>query len=89
MTWYSQAAMNCRPAVRRTPQTNAMAIVAFVFALTVFPLAIPFGHLARTQIRRTGEGGRGMATAALFLGYLFTVVPVAIAVVVMLIPLLR
>jgi hypothetical protein len=86
MTWYSYAAMNCgRPAVPGARQTNAMAIVAFVFALTFFPLAIPFGHVARKQIRHTGEAGGGFATAALFLGYLFTLVPLAIAVVVLLI----
>jgi hypothetical protein len=90
MTWYSYAATTYRrPAVPGRPQTNAMAIVAFVFALTCFPLAIPCGHLARAQMKRSGESGRGLATAALLLGYSFTMVPVAIAVVVLLIPLLR
>jgi len=36
-----------------------------------FPLlAIPFGHIARSQIRRTGEQGSGVALAGLILGYL-------------------
>jgi uncharacterized membrane protein len=35
-------------------------------------LAIIFGHVAKAQIRRTGERGSGMATAGLALGYLWT-----------------
>lgn len=52
------------------PRTNSLAVVALVLGL-VFPLlAIPFGHIARAQIRRTGEQGGGMALAGLILGYL-------------------
>jgi hypothetical protein len=43
-------------------------------------LAIVFGHIARGQVRRTGEGGRGMATAGLILGYMVLVVGTALAV---------
>jgi uncharacterized protein DUF4190 len=50
--------------------TNTMAILALVFAFLFWPLAIVFGHTARKQIARTGEGGRGMATAGLVIGYL-------------------
>ena len=56
-------------------QANPLAIASLVcgmVALALSPLAIPaviFGHIARRQIRRTGEGGRGMATAGLILGY--------------------
>ncbi|WP_061000173.1 DUF4190 domain-containing protein [Mycobacterium sp. SMC-16] len=52
------------------PKTNTMAIVALVLGV-VFPLAaIPFGHVARSQIRRTGEQGGWMAIVGLILGYL-------------------
>jgi hypothetical protein len=47
-----------------------MAIAALVMAFVFFPLGIVLGHLARGQIKRSGEGGRGLATAALILGYL-------------------
>jgi hypothetical protein len=47
-----------------------MAIAALVMALVFFPLGIVLGHVARGQIKRTGEGGKGLATAALILGYL-------------------
>ena len=53
------------------PPTNTMAILALVFAFVFWPLAIVFGHVARKQIATTGEGGRGLATAGLVLGYLF------------------
>lgn len=51
--------------------TNSMAITAFVLALVFTPLAIPLGHVARSQIRRTGEQGGGLATAALIIGYIW------------------
>ncbi|MGH3912324.1 MAG: DUF4190 domain-containing protein [Pseudonocardiaceae bacterium] len=51
------------------PPTNTMAILALVLAFAFWPLAIVFGHIARRQIARTGESGRGWATAALVIGY--------------------
>jgi hypothetical protein len=52
------------------PHTNGTAIAALVLGF-VFPiLAIPFGHVALSQIRRTGERGNGMALTGLILGYL-------------------
>ncbi|WP_234880671.1 DUF4190 domain-containing protein [Mycolicibacterium phocaicum] len=52
------------------PQTNGLAIAALILGLTVAPLAIPFGHIARSQIRASGERGDGLALAGLVLGYL-------------------
>jgi hypothetical protein len=52
--------------------TNTMAILALVFAFIFSPAAIVLGHLARKQIRQTGEQGAGLATAGLWLGYIFT-----------------
>lgn len=54
--------------------TNAMAITAFVMAFVFAILAIPFGHMARSQIRKTGESGGGLALAALIIGYLNLVI---------------
>lgn len=42
--------------------------MACVFA----PVGIVLGILARKGIRRTGESGRGLATAGLWLGVVFT-----------------
>jgi hypothetical protein len=42
-------------------------------------LAIIFGHVARGQIRQTGESGGGLAIAGLILGYFHTVAFVLVA----------
>lgn len=56
--------------------TNRMAIASLVCGLAQFmfgPLgtipAIVFGHMARNQIRRTGERGTSLALAGLVLGW--------------------
>ena len=60
------------PAVPGQP-TNGLAIGSMVCGIIPFIAAVPaviFGHLARAQIRQTGERGDGMAIAGLVLGYL-------------------
>ena len=52
--------------------TNTMAILSLVMAFVCAPLAIVFGHISRSQMRRTGESGDGLALAGLILGYVFT-----------------
>jgi len=61
------------PAVR---ETNGYAIASLACGLAQFvfgPLAtipaIVFGHMARYQIKRTGEQGDGLALAGLILGW--------------------
>lgn len=63
------------------PPTNGMAIAALVLVFVFYPLGIVFGHVARRQISRTHEGGRGLATAALIIGYLQFAVMVGVIVV--------
>jgi peptidyl-prolyl cis-trans isomerase B (cyclophilin B) len=46
-----------------------MAIAALVFGFLLPPIGIVMGHIALSQIRRTGESGRGIAIAALVVGY--------------------
>jgi len=58
-----------------------MAILALVFAFVFWPLGIIFGHVARGQIRRTGEAGGGLALAGLILSYLFLVLLVIFVIV--------
>ena len=55
----------------RTP-TNTMALLALVFAFVFAPLAVVFGTTALSQIRRTGEAGRGLALTGLVIGLTFT-----------------
>ena len=53
-------------------------VFAFVFA----PLGIVFGIIGRRQIDRTGEGRRGLATAGLVVGIIFTAIAVLYIVLV-------
>ncbi|MCJ0907040.1 DUF4190 domain-containing protein [Rhodococcus sp. ARC_M6] len=55
----------------RSQTTNTFAILALIFGILGGVLGIVFGHIALSQIRRTGENGRGLAIAGLVLGYLF------------------
>jgi hypothetical protein len=58
--------------------TNSLAVgalIAGIAAWVVCPViaatvAVVLGHNARGQMRRTGEGGGGMAMAGLILGYI-------------------
>lgn len=60
--------------------TNTMAILAIVFAFVFSPLGIVFGIIGRRQTARTGESGRGLATAGLVLGIVFVVIGLVVAV---------
>ncbi|MFJ6084204.1 DUF1707 and DUF4190 domain-containing protein [Streptomyces sp. NPDC092369] len=61
------------------PRTNGKAVGAAIcgvlclptFGLTGIP-AVVLGHTARTEIRRTGEGGDGLALTGLVIGWLST-----------------
>jgi hypothetical protein len=69
------------PASTQVPTTNSMAIAALVCSLLFPPLGIVFGHIARWQIRRSGEGGRGLALAALIISYVIIVLSIAFIVI--------
>jgi hypothetical protein len=71
--------------VRR--RTNALAVTSLIcglaqplLGLTTIP-AIVLGYAARSQIRRTGEGGDGLATAGLVLGWIGAAVAVLILLI--------
>jgi hypothetical protein len=61
-------------------RTNVMAILAIVFAFVFSPLGIVFGIIGRNQTKRTGEGGRGLATVGLVLSIIFIVIGIVTAV---------
>jgi hypothetical protein len=50
-------------------KTNTLAIVALVSSFFISLLGVILGHIALNQIKTTGEGGRGLAIAALIIGY--------------------
>ena len=62
---------------------NTLAWVSVVVAFIVSPVAIVLGVVARKQIARTGERGRGLATVGTVLGAVFTAIGIATAVLVL------
>lgn len=50
-------------------RTNVLAIFSLISAFFISILAVVLGHVALSQIKRTGEGGRGLAIAGLIIGY--------------------
>ena len=62
---------------------NTLSWVSVVVAFVVAPVAIVLGILARRQIARTGERGRGLATLGAVLGAVFSVVGIASTIVVL------
>jgi Domain of unknown function (DUF4190)/Domain of unknown function (DUF1707) len=71
-----------------TDRTNGLAVASLVCGVVQFfvplptsILAIVFGHIARGQIRRTGEKGDGLALAGLALGWAQVVLVIIVLVV--------
>ncbi|MDA2891103.1 peptidylprolyl isomerase [Mycolicibacterium sp. BiH015] len=61
--------------------TNSLAIASLVCAFVFAPLGVVFGHMSLSQIKRTGEQGRGLAIAGLIVGYLMIVAAIVVVVV--------
>jgi hypothetical protein len=59
-------------------KTNTTAIVALILSLAGLiigisaPIGAIMGHVARRQIRQTGEDGEGLALAAIIIGWIIT-----------------
>ena len=75
-------------AVTPVAKTNGLAIASLACGLALFvfgPLtaipAIVFGHVARHQIKRTGEQGAGLALAGLILGWATVILGIVLIVV--------
>jgi hypothetical protein len=71
-------------------RTNALAAVSLGFGIGQMFLpflgalvAIVMGHIAKSQIRQTGEYGAGLATAGLVLGYLGIGLPILFFLIVL------
>ncbi len=75
-------------AVTPVARTNGLAIASLACGLALFvfgPLtaipAIVFGHMARHQIKRTGEHGAGLALAGLVLGWATVILGIVLIIV--------
>ena len=74
-------------AVPSVAKTNGLALASLVCGLAPFifgpPVAIPaivLGHVARRQIKRTGEQGAGLALAGLLLGWAMVILVIVLIV---------
>ncbi len=68
-------------------RTNILAIIGLILSI-FFPLVGAIvGHVALNQIKKTGENGRGLALAAVIVGWTLTALAI-IAVVVAAIPII-
>ncbi|WP_166868849.1 MULTISPECIES: DUF4190 domain-containing protein [unclassified Salinibacterium] len=60
------------------PRTNTLALVSMILSLASIVFLLPAlagvvcGHIALSQIKRTGEAGRGMALTGIIVGYIIT-----------------
>jgi hypothetical protein len=72
--YYGQQGGYGYPQPYAAPQTNTMAILGLVFAFVFPPLGVVFGFMGRNQIKRTGEGGDGLALAGIIVGGIFTAI---------------
>lgn len=52
-------------------ETNTYAVLAIVFAFVAPLVGIIFGHLGLSQIKRTGDAGRGLALTGLIVSYAY------------------
>lgn len=65
----------------QTDKYNVLAIVGFVAAFFVNIVGIVLGFIALSQIKRTGEKGRGLALAAIIIGFASIVISIISLVV--------
>src|SRR5207248_3054238 len=78
------------PATYGQPPLNSLAVVSIAAAISAYIIthfigaivAIVTGHMARGQIRRSGERGAVLALVGLVLGYVYFAVLIAIAALV-------
>jgi hypothetical protein len=86
----ASAAVLPAPAARpvQLAGTNGLAVASLACGIAQFAIgplatipAIVLGHMARSQIRRTGEQGAGLALAGLILGWGAVIVAVIVIVI--------
>jgi peptidyl-prolyl cis-trans isomerase B (cyclophilin B) len=70
------------PGYTQPRRTNAMAIASLVTSFIFAPLGIVFGHISLSQIKKSGEEGKGLAVAGLAIGYVLTVTTAVVVAIV-------
>ena len=69
------------PAYPQSRGTNTLAVVSLVTGFLFAPLGIVFGHISLSQIRKTGEEGKGLAIAGLVVGYILTALTIITVII--------
>ncbi|MGO4535248.1 DUF4190 domain-containing protein [Leifsonia sp. 2MCAF36] len=64
------------------PGWNTMSIVAFIATFFISILGIILGFVALSQIKRTGEQGRGLALAAIIIGFVALALGIIVAIII-------
>lgn len=81
---YQPPVMPQHPQQPAAPQkTNTMAIVGLIAAFVFAPVGAILSFVALSQIKKTGEGGRGLALTGAILGSIFTVFGIIYMIVAM------
>jgi Domain of unknown function (DUF4190) len=75
---YGQPAYGQQPAYDQSGYGQQYPALIFAFVLS--PLGLVFGFVAKSQIKRTGESGDGLALAGIIIGGLFTALYVVLIV---------
>lgn len=75
---YSQQGFAQQP---QQNKTNTLAIISLVTSFFVGLVGVICAHIALRQIKRTGEGGKGLAIAGLVIGYIATAILVAVVAI--------
>ncbi len=65
------------------PGINLFAILSIIFVWFAGLLGLIFGYIALSQIKRTGERGRGLALASVILGWIALAGAVIVTIVVL------
>ncbi|WP_022892874.1 DUF4190 domain-containing protein [Agromyces subbeticus] len=80
MTTPAPAPVPAQPA--SAEKWNVLSIVGFVLSLIGFNVvAIVLGFIALNQVKKTGERGRGLAIAAIIIGFVYIVIGIIFFVV--------
>jgi len=64
------------------PGWNVMAIVAFIASFFISILGIILGFIALSQIKRTGEQGRGLALAGIIIGFVSLILGIIVGIII-------
>jgi uncharacterized membrane protein len=59
---------------------NILAIIGFISSFFIAVVGIVLGFIALSQIKRTGEKGRGLALAAVIIGFVAIIVYIIVFV---------